>query len=80
MKVCDSYNQLLIVFSEEMTIVRDIAAALENGKSLNELLENMTFNTKHDSSCKLEEDTNLQDLSVSKTYVNEGTYGKCWLI
>jgi len=46
-----------------MAIVRDMAAALENGKSLNEILENMTFN-KRDGSPKNEED-NIHDLSVS---------------
>lgn len=45
-----------------MAIVRDMAAALENGKSLNEILENMTFN-KRDASPKNEEENN-HDLSV----------------
>lgn len=47
---------------EEMTIVRDMAAALENGKSLSEILENMTFSMKHDNTSKTEDDAN-HDLS-----------------
>lgn len=46
-----------------MTIVRDMAAALENGKSLSEILENLNTG-KHDNSSKHEDDGN-QDTSVS---------------
>lgn len=52
-----------------MTIVRDMAAALENGKSLSEILENMTFSMKHDNTSKTEDDAN-HDLSVSKVCAN----------
>lgn len=43
--------------------MRDMAAALENGKSLSEILENLNTG-KHDNSSKHEDDGN-QDTSVS---------------
>ncbi|KAK7575995.1 hypothetical protein V9T40_012281 [Parthenolecanium corni] len=46
---------------EEMTIVRDMAVALENGKSLSEILENLNIG-KHENSSKNEDDGN-QDTS-----------------
>lgn len=48
-----------------MTIVRDMAVALENGKNLSEILENMTFYMKNDNTSKNEDNGN-QDTSVSK--------------
>ncbi|XKL60734.1 hypothetical protein PGB90_007791 [Kerria lacca] len=47
---------------EEMTIVRDMAVALENGKNLSEILENMTFYMKNDNTSKNEDNGN-QDTS-----------------
>ncbi len=53
-----------------MAIVRDMAAALENGQSLTDILENMTLSMKHDSALKNEEEGN-QDTSVRK-YIFDG--------
>lgn len=54
-------------FAEEMTIVRDMAAALEVGKSLSEILENMAISTKHDNH-PINEDECNQETSVSNTH------------
>ncbi|XP_065214076.1 RING finger protein unkempt [Planococcus citri] len=58
---------------EEMTIVRDMAAALEVGKSLSEILESMAISTKHDNlptnddDCNLETSDETDDLTESDT-------------
>lgn len=56
---------LFIEITEEMTIVRDMAAALEGGKSLSEILESMAISTKHDNPPTNEDDCN-QETSVSR--------------
>ena len=59
-----------------MTIVRDMAAALEVGKSLSEILENMAISTKHDNHPTNDDDCN-QETSVSNKIVLSNMSLKC---